>query len=74
MLQGQYGLGIMIVEGKHANVGQGIFASDIQEGSLAEKGVIKKWEQRIKMGGQRQYFEPKPQFFILESDYAEKTR
>ncbi|KAK0166574.1 hypothetical protein PV327_004068 [Microctonus hyperodae] len=41
MLQGQYGLGIMIVEGKHANVGQGIFASDVQEGSLAEKAIVR---------------------------------
>lgn len=27
----------MIIEGKHAEVGQGIFISDIQEGSAAEK-------------------------------------
>lgn len=27
----------MIIEGKHAEVGQGIFISDIQEGSNAEK-------------------------------------
>lgn len=33
-VQGQ-GLGIMIIEGKHAEVGQGIFISDIQEGSAA---------------------------------------
>lgn len=30
-------LGIMIIEGKHAEVGQGIFISDIQEGSSAQK-------------------------------------
>ncbi|KAK2577619.1 hypothetical protein KPH14_000654, partial [Odynerus spinipes] len=35
--KGQYGLGIMIIEGKHAEVGQGIFVSDIQEGSAAEQ-------------------------------------
>lgn len=35
--KGQYGLGIMIIEGKHAEVGQGIFISDIQEGSAAEQ-------------------------------------
>ncbi|XP_051165179.1 inactivation-no-after-potential D protein isoform X1 [Leptopilina boulardi] len=34
--KGHYGLGIMIIEGKHAEVGQGIFVSDIQEGSAAE--------------------------------------
>lgn len=34
--QGQ-GLGIMIIEGKHAEVGKGIFISDIQEGSAAEQ-------------------------------------
>jgi len=36
-LQGVQGLGIMIIEGKHAEVGQGIFVSDIQEGSAAEQ-------------------------------------
>lgn len=30
-------LGIMIIEGKHSEMGQGIFISDIQEGSNAEK-------------------------------------
>jgi inactivation no afterpotential D protein len=30
----------MIIEGKHAEVGQGIFVSDIQEGSNAEKVVL----------------------------------
>uniref|UniRef100_A0ABD2X0H4 Multiple PDZ domain protein n=1 Tax=Trichogramma kaykai TaxID=54128 RepID=A0ABD2X0H4_9HYME len=34
--KGTYGLGIMIIEGKHAEVGQGIFVSDIQVGSAAE--------------------------------------
>lgn len=29
-------LGIMIIEGKHSDVGQGIFISDIQENSNAE--------------------------------------
>ncbi|KOC61317.1 Inactivation-no-after-potential D protein, partial [Habropoda laboriosa] len=37
---GQYGLGIMIIEGKHAEVGQGIFISDIQEGSAAEQAGL----------------------------------
>jgi hypothetical protein len=36
-LQGAQGLGIMIIEGKHAEVGQGIFISDIQDGSAAEQ-------------------------------------
>lgn len=35
--QGAQGLGIMIIEGKHAEVGQGIFISDIQESSAAEQ-------------------------------------
>jgi hypothetical protein len=35
--KGNQSLGIMIIEGKHAEVGQGIFISDIQEGSFAEK-------------------------------------
>lgn len=30
-------LGIMIIEGKHSDLGQGIFISDIQLGSNAEK-------------------------------------
>ncbi|XP_076762944.1 multiple PDZ domain protein [Xylocopa sonorina] len=38
--KGQYGLGIMIIEGKHAEVGQGIFISDIQEGSAAEQAGL----------------------------------
>ncbi|XP_022238826.1 uncharacterized protein LOC106457273 isoform X3 [Limulus polyphemus] len=33
--KGNHGLGIMIIEGKHAEAGQGIFVSDIQEGSPA---------------------------------------
>lgn len=37
IFQGAQSLGIMIIEGKHAEVGQGIFISDIQEGSSAEK-------------------------------------
>lgn len=36
-MKGNQSLGIMIIEGKHAEVGQGIFVSDIQEGSNAEK-------------------------------------
>ncbi|XP_044740742.1 inactivation-no-after-potential D protein isoform X2 [Chrysoperla carnea] len=38
--KGQQSLGIMIIEGKHAEVGQGIFISDIQEGSAAEKAGL----------------------------------
>ncbi|XP_065340777.1 multiple PDZ domain protein-like isoform X6 [Cloeon dipterum] len=38
--KGPQGLGIMIIEGKHAEVGQGIFISDLQEGSAAEQGGI----------------------------------
>ncbi|XP_011338952.1 uncharacterized protein LOC105280265 isoform X3 [Ooceraea biroi] len=36
----QYGLGIMIIEGKHLAVGQGIFVSDIQEESAAEQAGL----------------------------------
>ncbi|XP_050740153.1 multiple PDZ domain protein-like isoform X3 [Eriocheir sinensis] len=35
MKKGQAGLGIMIIEGKHAEYGNGIFISDLQEGSVA---------------------------------------
>nr|CAD7568435.1 unnamed protein product [Timema californicum] len=38
--EGAQGLGIMIIEGKHAEVGQGIFISDIQEGSAAEQAGL----------------------------------
>ncbi|XP_044746782.1 inaD-like protein isoform X2 [Coccinella septempunctata] len=38
--KGAQSLGIMIIEGKHAEVGQGIFISDIQEGSSAEKAGL----------------------------------
>ncbi|XP_074036607.1 multiple PDZ domain protein isoform X3 [Leptinotarsa decemlineata] len=38
--QGNQSLGIMIIEGKHAEVGQGIFISDIQESSSAEKAGL----------------------------------
>lgn len=40
-LKGTYGMGIMIIQGKHAELGQGIFVSDIQEGSAAEVVNIK---------------------------------
>jgi len=30
----------MIIEGKHAEVGQGIFISDLQEGSAAEQVIM----------------------------------
>ncbi|BES91019.1 PDZ domain (Also known as DHR or GLGF) [Nesidiocoris tenuis] len=38
-VQGQ-SLGIMIIEGKHAEVGQGIFISDIQDGSAAHQAGL----------------------------------
>ncbi|XP_071039505.1 multiple PDZ domain protein isoform X3 [Parasteatoda tepidariorum] len=38
--KGAQGLGIMIIEGKHAEVGQGIFISDIQENSAAEQAGL----------------------------------
>lgn len=38
--KGAHGLGIMIIEGKHAEVGQGIFISDIQENSAAEQAGL----------------------------------
>ncbi|XP_022239967.1 multiple PDZ domain protein-like isoform X3 [Limulus polyphemus] len=38
--KGNQGLGIMIIEGKHAEVGQGIFISDIQENSVAEQAGL----------------------------------
>ncbi|XP_050519840.1 multiple PDZ domain protein-like [Daktulosphaira vitifoliae] len=38
--QSPHGLGIMILEGKHAELGTGIFISDIQEGSPAEQAGL----------------------------------
>lgn len=38
--KGSHGLGIMILEGRHAEAGQGIFVSDIQEGSPAHKAGL----------------------------------
>ncbi|XP_034945946.1 inactivation-no-after-potential D protein [Chelonus insularis] len=38
--KGHYGLGIMIIQGKHTKVGQGIFVSDVQEDSAAEQAGI----------------------------------
>lgn len=37
LLQVGPSLGIMIIEGKHSELGQGIFISDIQDGSNADK-------------------------------------
>ncbi|KAG1663838.1 Multiple PDZ domain protein [Nymphon striatum] len=38
--KGNQGLGIMIIEGKHAELGQGIFISDIQENSSAAQAGL----------------------------------
>ncbi|CAL4059079.1 unnamed protein product, partial [Meganyctiphanes norvegica] len=39
--KGTGGMGIMIIEGKHAKYGKGIFISDLQEGSPADEGGLK---------------------------------
>lgn len=36
----------MIIEGKHLAVGQGIFVSDIQDGSAAEQVISRLYESR----------------------------
>lgn len=38
--KGNSGLGIMILEGKHAEAGQGIFISDIQDNSIAQQAGL----------------------------------
>ncbi|XP_054720887.1 multiple PDZ domain protein-like [Uloborus diversus] len=38
--KGEHGLGIMILEGKHVDMGRGIFISDIQKNSPAEKSGL----------------------------------
>ena len=40
LLKGDTGLGIMIVEGKHQESGTGVFISDLQEGSVADKAGL----------------------------------
>lgn len=44
-------LGIMIIEGKHSDVGQGIFVSDIQEGSVAERSGLAVGEMILSVNG-----------------------
>lgn len=44
-------LGIMIIEGKHPDVGQGIFVSDIQEGSVAEQSGLSVGEMILSVNG-----------------------
>ncbi|KAM3958724.1 LOW QUALITY PROTEIN: multiple PDZ domain protein [Aphomia sociella] len=38
--KGPSGLGLMIIEGRHAEAGRGIFVSDLQEGSAAEQAGL----------------------------------
>ncbi|KAG8197760.1 hypothetical protein JTE90_006804 [Oedothorax gibbosus] len=38
--KGEHGLGIMILEGKHVELGRGIFISDLQPGSPADKSGL----------------------------------
>ena len=40
LLKGDTGLGIMIVEGKHQESGTGVFISDLQDGSVADKAGL----------------------------------
>ena len=40
LLKGETGLGIMIVEGRHQDSGTGVFISDLQEGSVADKAGL----------------------------------
>ena len=38
--KGETGLGIMIIEGKHPEAGTGVFISDLQDGSVADKAGL----------------------------------
>jgi hypothetical protein len=38
--KGETGLGIMIIEGKHPEAGTGVFISDLQEGSVADRAGL----------------------------------
>lgn len=44
-------LGIMIIEGKHSDMGQGIFVSDIQEGSVAEMAGLAVGDMILSVNG-----------------------
>ncbi|XP_037528743.1 multiple PDZ domain protein isoform X1 [Rhipicephalus sanguineus] len=49
--KGTHGLGIMILEGRHAEAGQGIFVSDIQEGSPAHQAGLGVGDMILEVNG-----------------------
>lgn len=64
----------MIIEGKHAEVGQGIFISDIQEGSSAEKVNSYPQSQTNSLYDENEKFVNKVKVFIFQpNEQGEKS-
>ena len=50
--KGQNGWGIMIIEGRHADIGTGVFISDIQVGSCAEEAGLARGDLILSVNGE----------------------
>ena len=49
--KGESGWGIMILEGKHSVAGTGVFVSDMQSGSCAEKAGLMRGDMILAVNG-----------------------
>ncbi|TRY75653.1 hypothetical protein TCAL_00503 [Tigriopus californicus] len=52
ILKGEQGLGIMIIEGKHAEAGSGVFVSDLQPGSCADEAGLQRGDMILSVNGE----------------------
>ena len=52
ILKGDQGLGIMIIEGKHAEAGTGVFVSDLQPGSCADVAGLQRGDMILSVNGE----------------------
>lgn len=52
ILKGDQGLGIMIIEGKHAEAGTGVFVSDLQHGSCADVAGLRRGDMILAVNGE----------------------
>lgn len=50
--KGEQGLGIMIIEGKHAEAGSGVFVSDLQPGSCADEAGLQRGDMILSVNGE----------------------